>query len=274
MVTGEMVQNADAMDHLDRFFPAGVLFSSGSDGSSFINGGTGVVNSLNDAAVHVVANSVTITNAGMLGSGSGTAVILMGNDNVLNQRAGLISGNIVMGGGANEVMATGGTIMGAMLTQSGTSAVSLTNTTWNMTASSNVTNLMVNGGSNITFPAVPPGIMDPSLYHMLTANTFTGSPNSEIVMNAFLGGQGSPSDKIVITGGPNNALNQSLAFVNTNLSGAGVGPPILVVQSAQPTGDLCSTTMCGPALPLTGWSKSAMTGSWHRISSTAGATTA
>ena len=103
--------------------------------------------------------------------------------------------------GTTTLTATGSQLTGAITTDSSSTAdVTLRgNTTWTMTGSSNLTNL-VNDPSNIVFSA-PVG--DPTLlssYKTLTVTNYTGMGGG-ITLNTFLGGDGSPSDELIISRG-------------------------------------------------------------------------
>jgi len=108
------------------------------------------------------------------------------------------------------VTASGATLNGAALTEPGaSSSVSLTNgTLWNLTGNSNVTSLD-NASSLIQFTS-PVG----SAYKTLTVTNYAGQGGT-IGLNTFLGGDGSPSDKLVVEGG--NASGNSLLSIRNTL---------------------------------------------------------
>jgi outer membrane autotransporter protein len=97
---------------------------------------------------------------------------------------------------ANSAQLTG------TITTDATSTANVTlqnNTTWTMTGNSNLSNL-VNDPSTIVF--TPPS-GDPTQlasYKTLTVNNYTGM-GGRIVLNTFLGTDGSPSDRLIINGG-------------------------------------------------------------------------
>ena len=105
----------------------------------------------------------------------------------------ITSGNGVLlntvSSGTTNLTATGSQLTGAITTDS-TSTADVTlqdNTIWNMTGSSNVTNL-VNDPSSIIFT---PPVGDPTLlasYKTLTAVNYTGMGGG-IVLNTYLGGE-------------------------------------------------------------------------------------
>ncbi len=110
-------------------------------------------------------------------------------------------------------------LTGAIVTDSvSSSTVTLgSGTTWTMTGNSNVTNL-TNNDSSIIFTA-PTG--DPTQlgsYKTLTATNYTGT-GGEILLNTYLGGDGSPSDRLIINGGTATGAT-GLMFHNTTGPGA------------------------------------------------------
>ncbi|WP_146686628.1 autotransporter outer membrane beta-barrel domain-containing protein [Bradyrhizobium canariense] len=117
------------------------------------------------------------------------------------------------------------TLTGAMLTDaSSTSNVTLGNgTTWNMTGSSNVTNLTNNDSDIISTPAS-------SAFKTLTAMNYTGTGGT-ITFNTFLGADNSPSDQLIVNGGAATG-STNLRILNANGSGdQTVANGILVVNA-------------------------------------------
>ena len=137
----------------------------------------------------------------------------------------------VSGGSALNLGVDASTMQGAALTAAGsTSSVTLRNNSlWTMTGNSNVTNL-TNGSSLIQFT---PPVGDPTLlsgYKTLTAVNYIGQGGT-LGLNTLLGADGSPSDRLVISGG--TATGNSLMKI-TNTTGAGAlttGNGILVVDT-------------------------------------------
>lgn len=74
---------------------------------------------------------------------------------------------------------------------------------WHVTASSNLTNLS-NTNSTIDFPVTPALTADPTVagaYRSVTvAGAYAGN-NGVIALNTYLGGDGSPSDQLILNGG-------------------------------------------------------------------------
>ncbi len=137
----------------------------------------------------------------------------------------------VSGAGTLNLTANAATLNGAALADAtGVSNMTLQNNTlWNLTGSSNVTNL-VNDPSAIVFGA-PSG--DPTLlssYKALTAVNYSGGGGT-ISLNTYLGGNDSPSDRLVINGG--TATGQTaLHIIRTGGPGdATLGNGILVVDT-------------------------------------------
>ncbi len=122
----------------------------------------------------------------------------------------------VVSGGTLDLSAAHATLTGAALTElASTSTLTLIDSTWNLTGNSNLTTL-VNDPSVIDF-AAPSG--DPTLassYKTLTVVNYSG--DGTLAVNTFLGGDNSPSDRLVIDGG--TATGPSLLAV-TNTGGLG-----------------------------------------------------
>src|SRR5262245_10625392 len=114
----------------------------------------------------------------------------------------------------NNITASHSTLTGSAITDFGsTSNLSLMNgTLWDMTGSSNVTNL-TNNASTIEF-APPVG----GAFKTLTTVSYSGDRGT-IGLNTFLGTDGSPSDQLVINGGPGSG-STSLSIRNAGGPGA------------------------------------------------------
>ena len=128
------------------------------------------------------------------------------------------------------VMQNASTFDGVFETIAGsTSSLLLIDSTWNMTGNSNITNL-TNDPSVINFS---PPVGDPTLlssYKTLTVNNYVGE-GGQIRLNTYLGGDGSPSDRLVIDGGTATGTT-GLLFANTTGPGVlTVGDGILVVDA-------------------------------------------
>jgi autotransporter family porin len=115
---------------------------------------------------------------------------------------------------AAVITASGARLNGAALTEPGaTSNLSLVNgSLWNMTGNSNVTGL-TNSASQIQFAAPVAGA-----FKTLTAVNYTGA-SGVIGLNTYLGGDGSPSDRLMLNGGAATGLS-SLRITNAGGSGA------------------------------------------------------
>jgi outer membrane autotransporter protein len=102
--------------------------------------------------------------------------------------------------GLANISLSGSTVVGSAFTAPGSvSNLTLSNNSlWRMTGDSNLTNL-VNDPSLIEFSPPVGGV-----FKTLTVNTYSG--DGAIGLNTFLGGDGSPSDKLVIDGGTATAL--------------------------------------------------------------------
>lgn len=113
-------------------------------------------------------------------------------------------------------------LVGAAITDAGaTSNVKLANgSLWKMTANSNITQL-INDASVISF-SPPPGIPGAgSTFKTLTVVNYTGALGV-IGLNTHLGGDGSPSDRLVINGGTATGLT-GLLIANAGGVGAVTG---------------------------------------------------
>lgn len=131
---------------------------------------------------------------------------------------------VALGDTANVTLQSATTLTGAFTTL-GTSNVQLASgSVWNMTASSNVTNL-TNTASTINF--LPPV---GGAFKTLTAVTYVGNGGT-IGLNTFLGADGSPSDLLVIDGGSATGAT-ALRIANAGGPGAKTtGNGILVVDA-------------------------------------------
>ena len=118
------------------------------------------------------------------------------------------------GGSFVTLNASASTMTGAIQTDAAsTSNVNLTNgSTWTMTGASVVSNLFV-ANSYVVFDKPGAG----GGFKTLTVNNYTGS-GGFVTMNAVLGGNGSPTDRIVINGG--KATGSTLLTIR-NIGGAG-----------------------------------------------------
>lgn len=179
-------------------------------------------------------NTVTLTNA-TVNAGGDAVLAAAGRNNLtlnastLNAESGLAL-NVTSSSGTT-VTANASTINGAAFTNAGSvSNVTLQNsTTWNMTGTSNVTNL-VNDNSLIDF-SPPTG--DPTLpasYKTLTTNTYIGT-DGRIALNAYLGNDSSPSDRLVINGGTATGTTGLLIKNTTGPGDLTTGNGILVVEA-------------------------------------------
>ena len=129
------------------------------------------------------------------------------------------------------MIANSSMLTGAIVTDSvSSSTVTLgSGTTWTMTGNSNVTNLTNNDSSIIFTP--PTG--DPTQlgsYKTLTATNYTGT-GGEILLNTYLGGDGSPSDRLIINSGTATGAT-GLMFHNTTGPGAQTSANGILVVNA------------------------------------------
>jgi len=146
-----------------------------------------------------ISNNATVTSAAdALHVQRATADIAVSGSSITSGNGVLLS---TVSSGATTLTATGSQLTGAITTDA-TSTANVTlqgDSTWTMTGSSTLTNL-VNDPSTIVFT---PPVGDPTLlssYKTLTVTNYTGMGGG-ITLNTFLGGDGSPSDRLIINGG-------------------------------------------------------------------------
>jgi outer membrane autotransporter protein len=187
------------------------------------------------AAEPTSPNVLQISNNAMVTSAADAFHVTGAVANIAVSGSSITSGNGVLLNtllsGTTNLTATGSQLTGAITTESSSTAnVTLQgNTTWTMTGSSNLTNL-VNDPSTIIFT---PPTGDPTQlasYKTLTVTNYTGVGGS-IDLNTFLGGDNSPSDRLVISGG---SATGNTALVVTNTGGPGAlttGNGILIVNA-------------------------------------------
>ncbi|MBJ6135560.1 hypothetical protein JAU75_22205, partial [Ochrobactrum sp. Q0168] len=121
--------------------------------------------------------------------------------------------------GSLDLKANASTLTGTATTDAASSSdVSLlAGSLWTMTGNSNLTNL-VNGASTINYTA-PTG--DPALlssYKTLTVTNYVGQGGA-IGLNTYLGGDGSPSDRLIVDGG---TVTGNSTLIVKNTTGPGV----------------------------------------------------
>lgn len=153
--------------------------------------------------------------------------------------------------GVLNLTADASTLTGAALRASISNVTLRNSTLWNLTGNSNVTSL-TNDGSRILFsgPAGDPAQL--ASYKTLTAVNYIGAGGT-LGLNSFLGGDGSPSDRLIIDGG--SATGSSVLSV-TKAGGPGdltTGNGILVVDAVNggttATGAFALSTPYIPAGP-------------------------
>ncbi len=151
--------------------------------------------------------------------------------NFSNTVADAGSGNLLNAtqGSAVTFNAAGSSLTGAIVTDpTSTSNVNLANgSTWNMAASSNVSNLAVTRSTVVFAPPSAGGG-----FKTLTVGNYVGS-GATMVMNAALGGSNSAADQLVVNGG---AATGSTLLAVKNIGGAGgqtsgSGIPLVVAKN-------------------------------------------
>ena len=217
--------------------PGGFLQNGGSialSGGSVQTSGPGSFGFLLQAPAGVTnalaISGVTVSSAAdAFAVRGGSAAIGISDSTVIGNDGVLLSAS---GGAAVAMAADPSTLTGAILTESGsaTTVALRGGTVWNMTGSSVVTNL-TNDSSSIVFspPAGEPMLL--ASYKTLTATNYVGAGGT-MAINTFLGGDGSPSDRLVINGGSATG-NTMLRVTDTGGPGAETtGNGILVVNAA------------------------------------------
>ena len=215
---GGLVQNGGVLT-----LSGGRVTTSGADSFGFlVQGSAGIANTLqlDNETVSAAADAFHVQGALAGLTVNGSSVI--GNNGVLLS---------TQGAGTTTLTATTSQLTGAATTEAGSTAdMTLQgNTTWTMTGSSNLTNV-VNDPSIIVF--TPPS-GDPTQlasYKTLSTINYTGA-GGRIVLNTYLGTDGSPSDQLVIDSG--TATGTTLLEIrNTTGTGARtIGDGILVVSA-------------------------------------------
>lgn len=198
------------------------------NGIEVINGGTVDVTGSNisvygssAAGIFLSGNigdvqTVNFTNAS-LKSASGPAILVGKGDAELNITNSVVSGNGSLfnvgnsGDAKLKLDVTNSTLTGMATTGVGSSSdVFLNgNSIWNMSDSSNVTNIF-NSNSSIVFSA------HPNFSKLTVENNYIGS-NGMISLNTFLGDDSSPSDLLIVKGNTSGTSNVKI----NNIGGQG-----------------------------------------------------
>ena len=181
-----------------------------------------------------ITNTLAV-NGTSISSAADAFAVQGGTANISTTNANAIGNNGILLSAAQTATVTmtnnASVLTGAILTDgSSTSNVAmLSGTTWNMTGNSNTTNL-VNTNSSIL---ISPPTGDPTLlasYKTLTTMNYAGT-GGQIVLNTFLGPDGSPSDRLIISGGSGTGAT-TLSIHNTTGPGAlTTGNGILVIDA-------------------------------------------
>jgi hypothetical protein len=174
-----------------------------------------------------VTNTLTLDGTNVSSAADAFAV-QGGTANIATTNATVTGNNGILLSAQNAVVtmtATSSNLTGAILTDAAsTSTVTLANaTTWTVTGNSNVTSLNNNSYSLISFTAPTGDPTQLASYKRLTAVNYTGA-GGRILLNTFLGGDGSPSDRLIINGG--TATGTTTQFATRPARGA--RPPATV----------------------------------------------
>ena len=186
-----------------------------------------------------IANTLTLNGTNVSSAADafavqgGTANIATTDATVIGNNGTLLSATQGAGAPAAVTMtATSSNLTGAILTDAvSTSTVTLDSATiWRMTGNSNVTNLNNNGNSLINFTAPTGDPTQLASYKTLTAVNYVGA-GGRILLNTYLGGDGSPSDRLIINGGTATGTTGLIIRNTTGPGGGTTGNGILVVSA-------------------------------------------
>ena len=228
---------------------AGAAISNFGDGANFRGTGGGVINSASLGVVFLdgAGQSATFTNysiqtAGDLIFADPASATVAFDNSLANAGAGNLAH--VVGGSDLTLTALASTLIGAVVTDSGSSStITLSGgSVWTITGNSTATNLnLVN--SFATFGPPTGG------FHTLTVNSYSGS-NAFLTFNAALGGANPGADQLIINGG--QATGTTLIGVRPiNLASArtigAASPP--VAASPSPGVPIVVTTNGGTIAP-------------------------
>jgi outer membrane autotransporter protein len=208
---------------------------SGAFGAVISNGGT--INILGGSTITTASTGAFATSGGTFNiNGStisaGTGVQAASRTTAFNLTDSTVTAGVafLVQLGNATLIADASHITGAMVTTGGTSTTTLSGgTVWVMTGNSNLTSLTNNAGTiNFTAPTGDPELL--ASYKTLTVGSYIGQAGV-IALNTLLGGDGSPSDRLIVTGTATGATN--LAIRNSGGPGTETtGDGILVVQTS------------------------------------------
>ncbi|WP_420993801.1 autotransporter outer membrane beta-barrel domain-containing protein [Cupriavidus sp. 30B13] len=188
-----------------------VLANGASSVGALLSGAGGNTNTLSlaDTTLTSTADSFQV-------QGAAPASITATGTTVTQANGVLLSNN---GSTAAAFDAGASTLSGAITTTAGsrTDATLHDGTVWTMTGSSNLTTL-VNNASTIAFSAPAGDPAAASGYKTLSVANYAGQ-GSGITLNTYLGADGSPSDRLVVSGGAATGAT-ALTVVNTGGPGA------------------------------------------------------
>src|SRR5580704_12637071 len=194
-----------------------------------------------------ISNNATVTSAADAFHVQGAIADIAVSGSSITSGNGVLLNTV--SSGTTNLTATGSQLTGAITTDA-TSTANVTlqgDSTWTMTGSSTLTNL-VNDPSTIVFT---PPVGDPTLltsYKTLTVTNYTGMGGG-ITLNTFHGGDGSPSDRLIINGGSATGSTGLTIHNTTGPGGETTANGILVVNA---TGGATTTpsafTLANPEL--------------------------
>jgi outer membrane autotransporter protein len=213
--TGTTVTTAGAGTHAAGVTSGGILNMT--SGTLTANGAGSNALNVTDGNATLAGVTLTSPNGTSIAAPSGTSKVTLsgGTTAIVNNGQWLnVSGSSTL-----NIVMDSSSVQGIALAAAGsTSNVTLRNNSlWTMTGDSNVTNL-TNNSSLIQFT---PPVGDPTLlssYKTLTAVNYIGQGGT-LGLNTFLGADGSPSDRLVVSGGTATG-NSQLKITNTTGAGA------------------------------------------------------
>jgi outer membrane autotransporter protein len=202
----------------------GSVQANGSASVGFlIQGAAGVANTLG-------LNGTTVSSgAGSFSVQGAVADIALDGSTVIGNNGSLLATQ----SGATSTFDAGDSLLSGAITTDSSSTANVTlhdGTDWTMTGNSNMTSLM-NSDSIIRFTAPTGDPTQLASYKTLITGSYVGATGT-VELNTYLGSDGSPSDRLIVDGGPASGTT-SLVIRNTTGEGASTtSNGILVVQTA------------------------------------------
>ncbi|UIP23749.1 autotransporter outer membrane beta-barrel domain-containing protein [Achromobacter deleyi] len=229
-LNGTSVVTHGASAHGAFLLPGTQLIANNSTIAAHGVGAAGLAAQFNDApAIARLTNTAVTSDQGPGIVSTGAALDVTADRSSISGKAALFD---VGGSGSTlNLLANASTLTGAGLTNAaGISNVALNGaSTWNVTGDSVVTKLS-NNDSLVAFAAPAGDPSQPASYKTLTTQNYSGA-NGRIGLNAFLGADGSPSDRLVINGGTASGATSLLVTPSGGAGALTVGDGVLVVNA-------------------------------------------